>query len=59
VESKEQIRQSALEEAAKVVEEIGLSFSLQSENRSLIIAMASVFLEVADKIRNLQGDSNG
>jgi len=52
-------RQSALEEAAKVVEEIGVGFSLQSENRSLVIAMASVFLEVADKIRNLQGGSDG
>jgi len=54
-----EVRKWALEEAAKAVEEIGLAFSSQSENRSLVIAMASVFLEVADKIRNLPGDSDG
>jgi len=52
-------RQSALEEAAKMVEGLVPESTVQEGSYSVRIGLASIFSEVADKIRNLQGDSNG
>ena len=54
-----EVRKWALEEAAGRVEMFAAEFLLQPGNKSLGIAMSSLFSEVAGEIRNLRGGSNG
>ena len=54
-----EVRRRALEEAAGLVEMFAAEFLLQPGNKSLGIAMSSLFSEVAGEIRNLRGGSNG